>query len=163
MSAHVSAGRRIARESYADRRWRRTRPLSRRKARAIRYHVACLERRRDRRAITVYAKRRRERLRRWRRFRRVTPEPGLAGEGRWLRHLAIPAYVVRCETRGRTGMARYRVRGGGAGAYQIQDPTWRNYGGTRFAPTADRASPTEQATIARSILAVQGPSAWACW
>lgn len=46
------------------------------------------------------------------------------------------------------------------GGLQIGDKTWRDFGGTRYAPRAFMATPEEQIEIAEKVLAAQGPGAW---
>lgn len=85
------------------------------------------------------------------------------GSSAWV----LPRYVVMCESGGNPRVVNRTAAGAAngypAGLYQIIGPTWRAYGGTRFAPTADRASVYEQGIIAKRILRAQGPRAWACW
>jgi hypothetical protein len=46
------------------------------------------------------------------------------------------------------------------GGLQFDDRTWRNYGGTQYAPSADRASRDEQIAVARKVQQEQGWHAW---
>jgi hypothetical protein len=46
------------------------------------------------------------------------------------------------------------------GGLQFQQSTWAQFGGTQYAPTADRATPEQQMTIADKALKAQGPQAW---
>ena len=46
------------------------------------------------------------------------------------------------------------------GGLQFDDRTWRNYGGTEYAPTADRASRDEQIAVAKKVQQEQGWHAW---
>ncbi|MEZ0357336.1 transglycosylase family protein [Mycobacterium sp. SA01] len=46
------------------------------------------------------------------------------------------------------------------GGLQILDSTWQQFGGTAYAPTADKATKEQQIAIAEKILAGQGPGAW---
>lgn len=52
--------------------------------------------------------------------------------------------------------------GSSTGGLQIQQGTWDDFGGQRFAPQAFQASKAEQITVAERILAMQGPDAWTC-
>ncbi|MFD8395863.1 transglycosylase family protein [Streptomyces sp. NPDC059680] len=65
--------------------------------------------------------------------------------------------VADCESGGNwstnTGNGNY-------GGLQFTQPTWVAYGGTVYAPRADRASRAEQITVAEAVLARQGPGAW---
>ena len=46
------------------------------------------------------------------------------------------------------------------GGLQFWQPTWTGYGGTKYAPRADLATPFQQMAVARRVLASQGPQAW---
>ncbi|HEX4246941.1 MAG TPA: transglycosylase family protein [Pseudonocardia sp.] len=46
------------------------------------------------------------------------------------------------------------------GGLQFDDRTWRNYGGTEYAPTADHASRDEQIAVAKKVQEEQGWHAW---
>lgn len=46
------------------------------------------------------------------------------------------------------------------GYFQIQQPTWNDYGGTAYAPSPYLATLDQQYQVALKILAAQGPSAW---
>jgi len=46
------------------------------------------------------------------------------------------------------------------GGLQFSSPTWRGYGGGRFAGLAHRASKFEQITVARKVRQGQGWGAW---
>jgi hypothetical protein len=65
--------------------------------------------------------------------------------------------VAACESGGNwtitTGNGYY-------GGLQFSDRTWDGFGGERYAPTANRATKAQQITIAKKVLAVQGPGAW---
>lgn len=95
-------------------------------------------------------------------FRLAAPFPGLPGEGYWLSHLAVPAYIVRCETQGRSGMARFHARNpsSGAGGYaQALPSTFHTYGGSG---DPEDAPPLVQHRIFHAIWGDSGPSAWSC-
>ncbi|GIF14876.1 transglycosylase family protein [Actinoplanes teichomyceticus] len=65
--------------------------------------------------------------------------------------------LARCESGGRwhinTGNGYY-------GGLQFSRSTWKAYGGTKYAPTADRASKAEQIKIAKKLYAKRGLSPW---
>src|SRR3954466_1000646 len=65
--------------------------------------------------------------------------------------------VARCESGGNwhinTGNGYY-------GGLQFNRSTWKAYGGTRYASTADRASRSQQIAIAQKVLGGQGIGAW---
>ncbi|MFC3850297.1 transglycosylase family protein [Corynebacterium hansenii] len=65
--------------------------------------------------------------------------------------------LAQCESGGNwqinTGNGYY-------GGLQFSAGTWSGYGGQEFAPTADKASRTEQIYVAEKVLAQQGWGAW---
>ncbi|MFF8943806.1 transglycosylase family protein [Streptomyces sp. NPDC014864] len=65
--------------------------------------------------------------------------------------------IARCESGGNwhinTGNGYY-------GGLQFAAGTWRAYGGTAYAPTADRASRTQQIAVATKVQRAQGWGAW---
>lgn len=63
------------------------------------------------------------------------------------------------------GSARWNLSYGDAtstGGLQIQTPTWNDYGGQQYAPTAGQATRAQQIAVAEKILAGQGAGAWVC-
>ncbi|MEU6081055.1 transglycosylase family protein [Streptomyces sp. NPDC047108] len=75
---------------------------------------------------------------------------GAADTGVWDR-------IAKCESGGNwhinTGNGYY-------GGLQFAASTWRAYGGTSYAPTADRASRAQQIAVATKVQAAQGWGAW---
>ncbi|MEU4171382.1 transglycosylase family protein [Streptomyces sp. NPDC026665] len=65
--------------------------------------------------------------------------------------------IARCESGGNwhinTGNGYY-------GGLQFSAGTWRAYGGTAYAPTADRASRSAQIAVATKVQSAQGWGAW---
>ncbi|GGX11036.1 LysM peptidoglycan-binding domain-containing protein [Streptomyces lomondensis] len=65
--------------------------------------------------------------------------------------------IAQCESGGNwhinTGNGYY-------GGLQFAASTWRAYGGTAYAPTADRASRSEQIAVATKVQRAQGWGAW---
>ncbi|MFI9249880.1 transglycosylase family protein [Streptomyces sp. NPDC053069] len=65
--------------------------------------------------------------------------------------------VAACESSGdwsiNTGNGYY-------GGLQFTQSTWEAYGGTRYAPRADRATRDQQIAVAERVLDGQGPGAW---
>ncbi|MBR7677378.1 transglycosylase family protein [Streptomyces daliensis] len=65
--------------------------------------------------------------------------------------------VAQCESGGdwsiNTGNGYY-------GGVQFDKSTWDAYGGSQYAPTADKATKDQQIAIAEKVLAKQGPGAW---
>lgn len=66
--------------------------------------------------------------------------------------------VAQCESGGRWNLSWGHADS--TGGLQIQDRTWRDFGGTAIAPHAYQATKAQQIMIAEKILAVQGPRAW---
>lgn len=66
--------------------------------------------------------------------------------------------VAQCESGGRWNLSWGHADS--TGGLQIQDRTWRDFGGTAIAPQAWQATKEQQIQIAEKILAVQGPRAW---
>lgn len=96
------------RASLANRRWRVKHPLRR--------VLVCPNQKH-------YLAKQLERFRMYRRYRQVAPYRGLSEGDPWLKWLAVPAYVVACETRGYWGHGRWRARNpsGAIGPYQFLD------------------------------------------
>jgi hypothetical protein len=65
--------------------------------------------------------------------------------------------VAMCET---GGMWNANTHNGFFGGLAITEDTWRQYGGTVYAPLPDLASRAQQITVAEKILADLGPDAW---
>lgn len=80
----------------------------------------------------------------------TTGEARAADSGVWDR-------IARCESGGNwhinTGNGYY-------GGLQFSPSTWRGFGGTAYASTADRASKAQQIAIATKVQRVQGWGAW---
>ncbi|MET8983616.1 transglycosylase family protein [Streptomyces sp. NPDC004539] len=93
----------------------------------------------------------------------AAPPPPLPGPGR----APVPydcardgwpwSCVADCESGGRwdadTGNGYY-------GGLQFWPPTWKEFGGLRYAPRADLATKEQQIAVAQEVLAVQGWEAW---
>lgn len=65
--------------------------------------------------------------------------------------------VAECES---SGMWNANHGNGYYGGLQLSEETWRTYGGTAYAPSADLASRSQQIAVAEMVLAAQGPEAW---
>ncbi|GAA2737676.1 hypothetical protein GCM10009867_25780 [Pedococcus aerophilus] len=65
--------------------------------------------------------------------------------------------VAACESGGNWSI---NTGNGYYGGLQFSDRTWDGFGGERYASSAHRATKAEQITIAKKVLAVQGPGAW---
>ncbi|CAL9440818.1 transglycosylase family protein [Streptomyces sp. enrichment culture] len=65
--------------------------------------------------------------------------------------------VAQCESGGNWSI---NTGNGYYGGLQFSASTWAAYGGTQYAPTADKASKSQQIAIAEKVLAGQGKGAW---
>jgi hypothetical protein len=65
--------------------------------------------------------------------------------------------VAACESGGNWSI---NTGNGYYGGLQFSDRTWDAFGGERYASTANRATKSQQITIAQKVLASQGPGAW---
>lgn len=65
--------------------------------------------------------------------------------------------VAACESTGNWGI---NSGNGYYGGLQFSASTWRQFGGARYAPSANLAGKAAQIAIARRVLATQGPGAW---
>lgn len=75
----------------------------------------------------------------------------------------LPYRIVMCESGGDWNVVNYSNPDRPAGAYQIITSTWLGYGGGRYAPTADRATPREQNIIVSRIWnGGAGAGQWEC-
>ncbi|MFJ2188450.1 transglycosylase family protein [Kitasatospora sp. NPDC087861] len=101
------------------------------------------------------------------RTRRVIAAIGVAGVG-----LSIPCLtsgtasaasvatwdkVAQCES---TGNWSINTGNGFYGGLQFTSSTWAAFGGTAYAPQANRATKDQQIAVAEKVLASQGPGAW---
>lgn len=73
--------------------------------------------------------------------------------------------IAQCESRGNP--RAHNPHSSAAGLYQMLTTTWLSNGGSRYAPTADRATPAQQRDIAQKLFARRGSQPWAasrsCW
>ena len=74
----------------------------------------------------------------------------VAGNGVWDK-------VAQCESGGNWSIA---TGNGYYGGLQFSKSTWKAFGGTKYASTANRASKAQQIAVAQRTLATQGPGAW---
>ncbi|MEU6673682.1 transglycosylase family protein [Streptomyces sp. NPDC046925] len=65
--------------------------------------------------------------------------------------------VAACES---TSNWSINTGNGFYGGLQFKQSTWEAYGGTAYAPRADRASKDQQIAVAEKVLKAQGPRAW---
>ncbi|MFH8340133.1 transglycosylase family protein [Streptomyces sp. AM6-12] len=65
--------------------------------------------------------------------------------------------VAQCESGGNWAI---NTGNGYYGGLQFSASTWAAYGGTAYAPTADKASKSQQISVAEKVLAAQGKGAW---
>jgi LysM repeat protein len=99
-----------------------------------------------------------------RHVRRIVTSGALAaGAAVGLGVLAAPAQasdwsgVAQCESGGNWAI---NTGNGFYGGLQFTQSTWAAYGGLKYAPRADLASPSEQIAVAESVKAGQGIGAW---
>ncbi|MFI0780171.1 transglycosylase family protein [Streptomyces sp. NPDC021212] len=65
--------------------------------------------------------------------------------------------VAQCESGGNWSV---NTGNGYYGGLQFSSSTWAAYGGTAYAPTADRAGKAQQIQVAEKVLSSQGKGAW---
>ncbi|MGH3498734.1 MAG: transglycosylase family protein [Nocardioidaceae bacterium] len=65
--------------------------------------------------------------------------------------------LAQCES---SGNWHINIGNGYFGGVQFSEPTWRAFGGGRFAGYANRASRNQQVTVAQRVLRTQGWGAW---
>ncbi|MBV7695262.1 transglycosylase family protein [Streptomyces sp. TRM70350] len=65
--------------------------------------------------------------------------------------------VAQCESGGRWNL---NTGNGYYGGLQFSQPTWKAFGGLKYAPRADLATREQQIAVAREVVAVQGWQAW---
>jgi murein DD-endopeptidase MepM/ murein hydrolase activator NlpD len=65
--------------------------------------------------------------------------------------------VAKCES---TNNWKINTGNGYYGGLQFAQSTWEAFGGTKYAPRADKATKAQQIAIAEKVLAVQGDEAW---
>ncbi|WP_283774724.1 transglycosylase family protein [Brachybacterium equifaecis] len=85
---------------------------------------------------------------------------GLAGVGTVAAQADTPAVwdaVAKCES---TNNWSINTGNGYYGGLQFSKSTWKAFGGTEYAATADKASKAQQIAVAQRVLASQGPGAW---
>lgn len=80
----------------------------------------------------------------------AAPDPAAQNPRTWDR-------IAQCET---TGNWDADTGNGYKGGLQFDQTTWKRHGGTRYAPSADRASKQEQIAVAKKVQASQGWDAW---
>ncbi len=104
----------------------------------------------------------------WRANRRQVPDPAMITAGErlqlpgshqvppWLARAARAA-IAACESGGNWSAS---TGNGFYGGLQFTEQTWLGYGGGRYAPSANLATPAQQIAVARQVLAGQGIGAW---
>ncbi len=79
-----------------------------------------------------------------------SPAPASPGGVRW-------AAIAACESGGNWSAS---TGNGFYGGLQFTEQTWLGYGGGRYAPSANQATPAQQIAVAQQVLAGQGIGAW---
>ncbi|SDD58683.1 Transglycosylase-like domain-containing protein [Mycolicibacterium neoaurum] len=82
------------------------------------------------------------------------PVPGMQGMPQWS---ADWNAMAQAESGGNWGI---NTGNGFFGGLQFAPSSWQAAGGTQYAPSADLASPFQQALAAENLLKLQGPGAW---
>lgn len=95
---HKVKAKGLARATYAERKWQDQTPAKRGQHRWFRWHILCIYDPPTDHRLRAFKKKQKAAFYRWRAYRLVAPYRGFKGEGRWLRWLAIPKYVVQCES-----------------------------------------------------------------
>lgn len=65
--------------------------------------------------------------------------------------------VAACESGGSWSVS---TGNGFSGGLQFTPSTWKEFGGSQYAPQANKATKAEQIIVAKRVLAKQGPGAW---
>ena len=79
-----------------------------------------------------------------------SPAPASPGGVNW-------AAIAACESGGNWSAS---TGNGFYGGLQFTEQTWLGYGGGRYAPSANQATPAQQIAVAQQVLAGQGIGAW---
>lgn len=96
---HESGAKQVLRQAWSRDRWQDRRPVRDSERRELEAHRACLDG--DGKGdVARYAKRKKEHFALYRRYRQVAPFEGYRGRGVWLTYLAVPRYIVDCESGG---------------------------------------------------------------
>ena len=116
----------LAQAIYAERKWKDRTPAKASQHGWFSWHVRCIYDPSTDHRLRAFKRKQKREFYRWREYRLIAPYPGLRGEGRWLRWLAIPAYVVLCESghKGEYGVSRWKVRSGDGGLGPYQHTPW---------------------------------------
>lgn len=81
----------------------------------------------------------------------------VVGGGAAIADNAVWDKVAKCESGGNWSIA---TGNGYYGGLQFSKSTWKAFGGTKYAATANKASKAQQIAVAQRTLAQQGPGAW---
>lgn len=83
-------------------------------------------------------------------FAMTLPAANAASQSTWDK-------VAQCEG---SGNWKTNTGNGFQGGLQFTPSTWKGYGGTQFAPSANQATREQQIAVAERVLQAQGPNAW---
>lgn len=120
---HRGVARGIIRAAFAPKNWRDREPLEADQRSSLAAHTSCSDRPKR---IAQFRRHKKEAFHLWRSYRQIATEPGFKGEGKWLRWLVIPRWVVAAETSGYHGAGRWRATNpssGACGPYQLNGHT----------------------------------------
>lgn len=92
-------GRAVLKRAWHRSGWRHRNPVKLSQSRALDEVWGCLEGK-PRKKLRAYAQNLKDHFALYRRYRQVTPFAGYQGRGKWLTHLAVPRYIVDCESHG---------------------------------------------------------------
>lgn len=147
----------VAKQAWNERKWRDHTPVGpglQQKSRTMRY---CARSRRAARRMAEIWSSYKQQFKLWARYRYAAPEEGFTGEGKWLRWLAVPRYIVECETRGYWGEGRWLAinPSGANGPAQL-------LGHGQPYPADTASEKVEYWEIARGLYLAEGGSPWEC-
>lgn len=83
-------------------------------------------------------------------FAMTLPAANAASQSTWDK-------VAQCEG---SGNWKTNTGNGFQGGLQFTPSTWKAYGGTQYAPSANQANREQQIAVAERVLQAQGPNAW---
>ncbi len=111
----------------------------------------------DTKTLSKYHDKKKDLLSLYRRYRKAAPYAGFKGEGLWLTYLAVPRYIVSCETNGYSGEGRWHARNASGAQGPAQLLGW---------PAPNPAVTPEEKVryweVTQDVWQESGAGAWAC-